>query len=705
MSGGTLRSSEFPFFPQYPFHQNSIMKNGLKLTLCLVFLAAGIFSLGIGRSEAQNAGPGNAECLACHSNEDLTKEVNGKQVSVHVNEKKFGDSVHGALDCVSCHTDVKEYPHDPAPQKVVSCAECHAGIDAEHQTSIHATSKKNGTAAGCADCHGSHEIYPKSDSRSKVNRFKIAETCAGCHTNEEVIKKYGLPPASFIHQFRDSSHGMGMFNSGLSVSATCTDCHGAHNVMKGKDPNSKVARANLPETCSQCHKGILNDFEKSSHGKLWKAGDERGPVCSNCHSSHDIKRTDLAGFQMQAVNQCGNCHVEQTHTYRDTFHGKATSLGLAVAAKCSDCHTPHLNLPKSDPLSSISAANLQQTCARCHSQVNANILSFNPHPEPEKKEKSAIIYYVYLFMEWLLISVFSFFGIHTLLWFQRSIGAWIRKEIPRIPDDGQYVTRFVNPHRITHILIVVSFLGLALTGIPLRFSGTEWGQVFSSILGGVEVSRFFHRVWAIVTFGYAIYHLYFILQRVFVKGDRSILFGPNSMVPRMKDLTDFLGMLRWFFYLGPRPKLDRWTYWEKFDYYAVFWGIPVIGLSGLVLWFPWFFTKFLPGWILNIAMIIHGEEALLAVGFIFTFHFFHNHLRPENFPMDTTIFTGKMTLERFKDERPVEYERLASEGRLQEIYTDPPTPLARRLSFWFGLLALILGLILAIAIFITVFFG
>jgi hypothetical protein len=159
--------------------------------------------------------------------------------------------------------------------------------------------------------------------------------------------------------------------------------------------------------------------------------------------------------------------------------------------------------------------------------------------------------------------------------------------------------------------------------------------------------------------------------------------------------------LRYFFYLGPRPKFDHWTYWEKFDYYAVFWGIPVIGLSGLVLWFPWFFTSFLPGWALNVAMIVHGEEALLAVGFIFTFHFFHNHLRPENFPMDTVIFTGKMTLTRFKDERPAEYERLVSEGRLGEILTDPPTPFARRISFWFGLAALLTGLVIIVAIFVS----
>jgi cytochrome b subunit of formate dehydrogenase len=127
----------------------------------------------------------------------------------------------------------------------------------------------------------------------------------------------------------------------------------------------------------------------------------------------------------------------------------------------------------------------------------------------------------------------------------------------------------------------------------------------------------------------------------------------------------------------------------------------VIGLSGLILWFPWFFTRFFPGSLLNIATIVHGEEALLAVGFIFTFHFFHNHLRPENFPMDTVIFTGKMTLERFREERPAEYARLVEEGRLEEILTDPPTPLAQRLSFWFGLAALITGLVIVLAIFTT----
>jgi cytochrome b subunit of formate dehydrogenase len=187
-----------------------------------------------------------------------------------------------------------------------------------------------------------------------------------------------------------------------------------------------------------------------------------------------------------------------------------------------------------------------------------------------------------------------------------------------------------------------------------------------------------------------------VLERKF-----SLLYGPDSMVPRVQDVKDFFAMVKWFLYLGPRPKLDRWTYWEKFDYFAVFWGVPVIGLSGLMLWFPTFFAEFLPGDFLNIAHIVHGEEALLATAFIFAFHFFHNHLRPENFPMDTVIFTGKMTLARFKEERSVEYERLVSEGTLDTVLTDPPSRRVRIISKTFGFIAYISGVIMVVAIFIT----
>jgi cytochrome b subunit of formate dehydrogenase len=156
--------------------------------------------------------------------------------------------------------------------------------------------------------------------------------------------------------------------------------------------------------------------------------------------------------------------------------------------------------------------------------------------------------------------------------------------------------------------------------------------------------------------------------------------------------------VRHFLYLGDRPKFDRWNYIEKFDYLAVFWGVMIIGLSGLFLWFPFFFTSFLPGWTINAAHIIHSDEALLATGFIFVFHFFHTHLRPESFPMDTVIFTGKMSLERFKHERPLEYERLVETGELENFIVEPPTEAEAKRAYFWGTIFLVIGVLLAIGI-------
>jgi hypothetical protein len=170
------------------------------------------------------------------------------------------------------------------------------------------------------------------------------------------------------------------------------------------------------------------------------------------------------------------------------------------------------------------------------------------------------------------------------------------------------------------------------------------------------------------------------------------------MVPQPQDVVDIMKNLRYFLYFGPRPAGDRWAYWEKFDYMAVFWGIPIIGLSGLILWYPNFFSGVLPGWALNAAYIIHSEEALLATGFIFVFHFFHTHMRPESFPMDPVIFTGRMPLARFKEERPLEYQRLVDSDQLHSIAADPPTPTELRNAHIFGFSALTIGIVLAIGI-------
>ena len=196
-----------------------------------------------------------------------------------------------------------------------------------------------------------------------------------------------------------------------------------------------------------------------------------------------------------------------------------------------------------------------------------------------------------------------------------------------------------------HVCMVVSFITLALTGLSLKFSYTGWAARLSHLLGGFETAGFIHRSAAVLMFTVFVVHLGDLarLKRRQYGSWRRLLLGPDTMLLTRQDLREFVGTMKWFLGVGPRPRYGRWTYWEKFDYFAVFWGIAVIGATGLTLWFPILFTRLLPGWFINVATIIHSDEALLATGFIFTIHFFNTHLRPEKFPMDTTVFTGHMS--------------------------------------------------------------
>jgi hypothetical protein len=172
-----------------------------------------------------------------------------------------------------------------------------------------------------------------------------------------------------------------------------------------------------------------------------------------------------------------------------------------------------------------------------------------------------------------------------------------------------------------------------------------------------------------------------------------------------RDLREFIGSLKWFVGRGPRPQYGRWTYWEKFDYFAVFWGMMVIGSTGLMLWFPVFFTHVLPGWLINVATIIHSDEALLAVGFIFTVHFFNTHLRPEKFPMDLVVFTGRMPLEEFREDKPAEYDALVASGRLEEHLVEPYQPIVIRTVRIFASVALCLGFLIVLWIIYAMLFA
>jgi hypothetical protein len=216
------------------------------------------------------------------------------------------------------------------------------------------------------------------------------------------------------------------------------------------------------------------------------------------------------------------------------------------------------------------------------------------------------------------------------------------------------------------------------------------------LLGGFEAAGLIHRFCAVATFTYFGLHLWDLARRRRAEGRtwRQLIAGPDSMLFNRTDWHEFKESLKWFVNRGERPQYGRWTYWEKFDYFAVFWGVAVIGGTGLLLWFPAFFTRFMPGWMVNVATTIHSDEALLAVAFIFSVHFFNTHFRPEKFPIDTVIFTGGMPLEEFKRDRPREYAQMVERGELECNLMPAPLPLVARLWRRFGFTALAIGLCL-----------
>ena len=267
--------------------------------------------------------------------------------------------------------------------------------------------------------------------------------------------------------------------------------------------------------------------------------------------------------------------------------------------------------------------------------------------------------------------------------------------------------RFTTLHRTLHACMIVSFITLALTGISLKFSYTILAVKLSHILGGFETAGFIHRGAAVVMFGTFITHIVdlFKLKKRSFGSWKAMILGEHSMIPGRQDLLEFIATIKWFLHLGPRPRYGRWTYWEKFDYFAVFWGIFIIGSTGLTLWFPVVFTRFVPGPFINIATIIHSDEALLATGFIFTVHFFNTHLRPEKFPMDTTIFTGRMALPELRRDKPREYEALVASGELEKHLAEPHPEIVIRTIRAFAWLALSAGFAIVVWIIYAMVFA
>jgi cytochrome b subunit of formate dehydrogenase/rhodanese-related sulfurtransferase len=489
-----------------------------------------------------------------------------------------------------------------------------------------------------------------------------------------------------VENYTDGIHGNLLFGAIPS----CRNCHGSDNGIQVKLANN---RNTVNANCASCHEEEGIDFFSSIHNQKTHPG-ENAPSCSDCHAIHTVKKTGTLAAKHLSDEKCGLCHKEKQERYHETFHGKAMFLnspGTAPeVAACYDCHGSHNVFEVADQRSTLALGeNRIKTCTKCHEGSNIDFAEFIAHADHTDSERFPQLHNAYIFMTALIIGVFGFFGIHTFLWSVKLIlmrlrhpEAW-KKARKAIHDDSVKIKRFTSLHRIQHFFMVISFLGLSFTGLPQKFYSSPWAQHIMDLIGGPLMATKLHHTFAVIMILVFLSHIVEVIARAWNGRDAICnpntgkmemvrfwqkLFGPDSLMPRIQDFKDMWAHFKWFINKGERPQFDRWTYWEKFDYLAVFWGMFIIGCSGLILWFPVFFTKlFLPGWTLNLATLVHSDEALLATGFIFAIHFFNTHFRADRFPMDTVIFSGVITQEEMKQEKAKWYDRLASERKLDTI--------------------------------------
>lgn len=240
----------------------------------------------------------------------------------------------------------------------------------------------------------------------------------------------------------------------------------------------------------------------------------------------------------------------------------------------------------------------------------------------------------------------------------------------KVKIEAREITRFDVHQIIQHAMLMISFTLQVVTGLPMKFntwSASEWWVV---LWGGIGNIRAVHHTAAYVMVLTCLYHLGYIGYSVLIK--KKAL--PLWMLPDIQDFVKFGQEIIYF--LGLRkepPQFDRFNWREKFDYWAIFWGMPVMAGSGFILMFPVLSTKFLPGWVLPVAYTAHSHEAMLAFIWIFMVHIFFNHFSPGVFPLNKSIFTGKIPRERYQTEHPMEYQRITG-GVKETEQNDPASP-------------------------------
>jgi formate dehydrogenase gamma subunit len=563
------------------------------------------------------------------------------------------------LDCQGCHGPGKTLPY-------LAGAKFHASVHTAYDHGFHAQAIQNGTkAATCLDCHTKNNdlftVLPASDPKSTIHRTNIAETCGRCHGDKSMMKGSGISNRPFL-SYRESVHAKAVAQGNASA-AVCTDCHNSHDILPASNPQSPIAKVNIPSTCGKCHRSESAEFVQSVHGQAVTRGVSRSPVCTDCHGIHDIKTPVEKSQPTVAVGTetCAHCHEgvtltqefgvagERVKSYKDSYHGLASQMGSRVVANCSSCHGVHNILPSSDSRSMISSTNLAHTCGQCHIGAGENFAKGKIHltsaliTEGGSQDigilGTRIVRWIYLP---LIVFVIGGMVVHNGLIWRRKVMAKKRQ--------ARQIVRLSFNQRVQHWLLLSSFIVLVLSGFALQYPDS-W---FAWVLGISEyLRRIIHRLAAVIMITVGVYHLCYLAL------SKEGQLWTKDMLPKWQDVKDV--MANFGYHLGitkERPKFGRFGYAEKAEYWAVVWGTIVMGLTGLMIWFKLGVFGFLPRWSIDIALAVHFYEAVLATLAIIVWHFYHVMFDPDVYPVNFAFLDGRVSEEFYQKEHELAYEQM-----------------------------------------------
>jgi formate dehydrogenase gamma subunit len=545
-------------------------------------------------------------------------------IAVSIKPPSIAGSPIGNASCMECHGD-KTLTSTNAAGKEISLFVDLARLSA----SVHKTNS-------CSSCH--IDITPKHPDDNVPSK---AANCTGCH-------------AAQTESYVGSVHGLAL-KAGHADSPTCSDCHDGHTVLPPTSPDSPLHFSKLAQTCGACHDQVAQEVADSVHGKAVAAGHRDAPTCTDCHAEHRIEALKAISPLKISAEICSKCHAserlntkyklptDRVKTFFDSYHGLAAQYGSTLAANCASCHSYHRVLPSSDPRSTIHKDHLVQTCGKCHPGANANFAQSKVHVDAASAHAAAdlggkINWWVRRIYLALIVSVIGFMLLHNLLEFARKVRARYRVA-------NFSVLRMTFRQRWQHLTLGLSFVVLAVTGFALKFPDS-W---IAKLLGSNEAFRSWtHRIAGIVLLLVGFYHLVYLAS---TREGRQLF---RDFLPVRKDITDFGQNARYLTGLSKRkPRFGRFGYAEKMEYWAVIWGTIIMGVTGLTLWLKLDITKFLPRWVLDIALTIHFYEGVLACLAIVVWHFYHVIFDPDVYPVNWACINGKVPKEWHEAEHPL----------------------------------------------------